>query len=213
MEIVRLGHASFRIKGKKASVVTDPFDPQMLGIKFPKVDATIITISHNHNDHNFKEGVLGNPTIIEGPGEYEIADVFIHGVTTNHDSKNGQERGKNTIYNILIDNLHIGHLGDLGHILSDTQMDQLGDVDILLIPVGGFYTLNAEQASELVAKIEPRIVIPMHYKEERINQGTFGSLTTVDEFFKEMGKEKTILPKLTVSKDKLPQELQVIALE
>ncbi len=213
MEIIRLGHASFRIKGKTGSVVTDPFDPQIVGIKFPKVDSRIVTISHNHSDHNYKAGVLGNPVVIEGPGEYEIADIFIHGVTTYHDSKNGEERGKNTIYNIEIDGIHVAHLGDLGHKLSDTQIDQLGDVDIVLIPVGGVYTINFEIAAEIVAKLEPRVVIPMHYKEDRLNQQMFGALAAVDEFFKEMGKEKQILPKLNVTKDKLPQELQVIALE
>lgn len=213
MEIIRLGHSSFRIKGKQASIVTDPFSSDSVGIKFPKVEARIVTISHNHGDHNYKEGVSGNPVFIEGPGEYEIADVFIRGISTFHDSKNGEERGKNTVYNFYLDNIHLAHLGDLGHTLSDSQMEQLGDVDILFIPVGGLYTIDAEKASEVVAKIEPQIVIPMHYHEERLNQSSFGSLGKLDEFFKEMGKEKTIIPKLVVTKDKLPQELQVVALE
>lgn len=213
MEIIYLGHSCFKLKGKQASIVTDPFDPEMVGIKFPKVEARIVTISHSHPDHNYKQGILGNPVYIEGPGEYEIADVFIHGVMTYHDGKNGEERGKNTIYNINLDNIHIAHLGDLGHLLTDSQLDELGDVDILLVPIGGVYTINVEKASEQVAKIEPKLVIPMHYYSDKLNPETFSGLGKLDEFFKEMGREKTIVPKLSVTKDKLPQELQVVALE
>lgn len=213
MEITRLGHSSFKIKGKNGNVVTDPFDPDFVGMKFPKVEAKIVTISHNHSDHNYKEGFLENPTFIEGPGEYEIADIFIKGISTNHDGKGGVERGKNTIYKIEMDAMRLAHLGDLGHKLTDEQTDALGDVDILFIPVGGVYTIDAKTAAEVVAQVEPHIVIPMHYKENRINQESFGMLGDLKSFFAEMGKEVKILPKLTISRDKIPQELDVVALE
>lgn len=212
MDIIRLGHSSFKIKGKKATVVTDPFNADMVGLKFPKVEAEIVTISHNHKDHNAAKNVEGNPYVISGPGEYEVADVFIKGIQTFHDGKNGEERGKNTIYVIEIDKLRIAHLGDLGHKLTDEQIDGLGDIDILLIPVGGIYTIDPEEAANVITKIEPRIVIPMHYKEERLKE-TFLKLKTVDDFLKEIGKEKKLLPKLSITKDKLPQELDVVVLE
>lgn len=213
MEITRLGHSSFKIRGKQATVITDPFDPKMLGIKFPKVEARIVTVSHNHNDHNNTGVIEGNPFIITGPGEYEIADVFIRGIPTHHDNKYGEERGKNTIYKIEIDGVRLAHLGDLGHKLSDEQLDQLGDVDVLMIPVGGVYTIDAKKASEVVAQIEPHIVIPMHYNEDRLDREAFGKLSSVEEFFKEMGKSVNTAPKLLISKDKIPVELEVIALE
>lgn len=212
MDIVHLGHSAFKLKGKMATVVCDPFDQEMVGIKFPKVEAQIVTISHSHKDHNATGEVEGSPYIISGPGEYETHDIFVKGIRTYHDNKNGEERGTNTVFNIEIDKLHIAHLGDLGHVLSDIQLDELGDVDVLLIPVGGVYTIGPEEAANVIAKIEPRIVIPMHYKVEGLNE-SFSNLTTVDAFLKEIGKEKQILPKLSITKDKLPAELQVFVLE
>lgn len=213
MEIIKLGHACFKIRGKNGNLITDPFDPKFVGLKFPKTEAKIVTISHNHSDHNYKEGIGEGAAFIEGPGEYEIADVFIKGITTYHDNKGGTERGKNTIYKIEMDGINLAHLGDLGHKLSDEQTDLLGDVDILFVPVGGVYTIDAKVAGEVIAQVEPHIAIPMHYKEDRINQDTFGMLGGLKEFFAEMGKEVKILPKLTISKDKIPAELDIIALE
>lgn len=212
MDIVHLGHSSFKLKGKMATVVTDPFDSEMVGIKFPKVEAQIVTVSHQHSDHNATAEIEGSPYIISGPGEYETHDIFVKGISTFHDSKNGQERGVNCVFNIEIDKLHIAHLGDLGHILSDKQLSQLGDVDILLIPVGGVYTIGPEEASNVIAKIEPRIVIPMHYKIEGLKE-SFSTLYIVDDFLKEIGKAKQVLPKLSITKEKLPSELQVFVLE
>ncbi len=213
MEISRLGHSSFKIRGKTATVVTDPFDPSAVGIKYPKVEADIVTVSHSHSDHNFTQNVSGSPYIISGPGEYEKLGVFVKGILSYHDNNQGQERGRNTIYRMEIDKIHLAHLGDLGHKLTDDQSDQLSDVDILFIPVGGFYTINSAQGAEIIAQIEPKIVIPMHYHEDRLNQQAFSKLTGLKEFFTQMGKEITILPKLTVAENKLPPELTVVALE
>lgn len=213
MDIIRLGHSSFKIRGKQAIVVTDPFDGGVVGFKFPKVEAAVVTISHNHSDHNFLSGVLGNPFVIQGPGEYEVSGVFIRGIAAYHDGKSGALRGKNTIYKIEVDKVAIAHLGDLGHKLDDRQTDELGDIDVLLIPVGGIYTIDAKEAAEVVAQIEPRIVIPMHYREERLNRETFAKLGDLKGFFAEMGKDLKVLPRLTITKEKLPRELEVIALE
>lgn len=215
MEITYLGHSSFKLRGKNVTVVTDPYDSDMVGIKFPRhTSADIVTVSHDHADHNAVNVLEGSPFIVRGPGEYEIKGVSIIGVAAYHDNEKGAKRGRNTLYNIHIDGISIAHLGDLGHELTSSEVEALGNVDILLIPVGGTFTIDAETAAKVVAEIDPKIVIPMHYGRPELNPKTFGDLLTVGAFLKEMGKE-TIIPqsKLAISKDKLPQELQVVVLQ
>lgn len=214
MEITHLGHSSFKIRGKSVTVVTDPYDPQMLGIKFPKVEADVVTISHKHGDHNFPDGVAGAPLIISGPGEYEIKGAKIIGVSTYHDNVSGSQRGKNTVYRIFLDGVSLVHCGDLGHKFDDTQLELLDGANILLIPVGGFYTIDAAIASEVVSQVDPNIIIPMHYHKPTLSAENFGKLSGVDVFLKQMGKEGIVpQPKLTVSKDRLPAEPMVVVLE
>ncbi len=215
MEIYPLGHASFRIKGKNATVVTDPFDQAVLGMKYPKLEGVdVVTVSHGHGDHNAVGNIPGLPFLVSGPGEYEIKGVTIVGVATFHDDKEGAERGKNTVYKITVDNIRICHLGDLGHKLTDAQLDAIGDVDILLVPVGGFYTIDPVIASQVVLQIEPLIVVPMHYLRPGLPEETFGKLATVDKFLKEMGAEGTASqPKLVTSFEKLPEARTVVVLE
>lgn len=215
MEIIPLGHASFKLRGRQATVVTDPYESAMVGLKFPKhVEANIVTISHEHQDHNAASIVSGNPFVVRGPGEYEVKGVSIIGTPTFHDEEKGAKRGRNTVYRIEIDGMVVVHLGDLGHVLASHQVDVLDGVDILLVPVGGFYTINAAQAAEVVSELEPVIVVPMHYGRLQLNQQAFGSLLPVAAFLKEMGKEDiTPQPKLSISRDKLPPELQVVILE
>jgi L-ascorbate metabolism protein UlaG (beta-lactamase superfamily) len=212
MEITYLGHSSFKLRGKQVTVVTDPFGD--IGIKFPKhTSSDVVTISHDHDDHNQVSAIEGNPFIIKGPGEYEVKGVGIVGVSVFHDDEKGAKRGKNTIYRIELDGLSIVHLGDLGHALASQQVDELDGVNILLVPVGGVYTIDASQAAEVVAAVEPSIVIPMHYHTTSIDQKIFGSLAPVSAFLKEMGKVGTTpVPKLSITKDKLPEELQVVIL-
>lgn len=214
MDITYLGHSSFKLRGRNVTVVHDPYSED-IGLKFPKHTASdIVTISHGHGDHNAVKNIEGTPFVINGPGEYEIAGVSIVGIPTYHDNEKGNKRGKNTIYRIEIDGISIVHLGDLGHVLSSEEIEELDGVDILLVPVGGTYTINAEEASAIVNEVEPAIVIPMHYNREGLNQKTFGTLTPVSVFLKEMGKEGiTPQPKLSVTKDKLPEEMQVIVLQ
>jgi len=204
-----LGHASFKLKGKNTSVVTDPYDPS-IGLKYPKVEADIVTISHDHPDHNAVGQVGGAPFVVSGPGEYEIAGVKIIGVASFHDEKKGELRGKNTIYNIKIDGLWICHLGDLGqNELTDEQSEQIGQVGILLIPVGGVYTIDAEEAAKIAASLEAKVVIPMHYANLASNL----KLEPVDKFLKEMGVEGAEpASKLSITNEKLPEELAVILL-
>ena len=209
MDISFLGHASFKLKGKRTTVVTDPYDAS-LGLKYPKVEADIVTITHDHPDHNAAGQVSGDPFVVSGPGEYEIKGAKIIGVPSFHDEKKGELRGKNTIYNIRIDELWVCHLGDLGQTaLTDEQLEEIGQVDVLLVPVGGVYTIDAAGAAKTAASLEPKVVIPMHYAEGANNL----KLEPADKFLKEMGSEKTEpLVKLSVSREKLPEELAVVLL-
>lgn len=210
MEISWIGHACFRIKGKTGTVITDPYDPNSTGLKLPKLTADVVTVSHGHGDHNNSSSIEGTPYIISGPGEYEVKGINVVGVGTFHDDKNGAERGKNTVYNITLDDINILHLGDIGHNLSTEQLEEVGNVDILLVPVGGVYTIEASTAAKIAAELEAKIIIPMHY----LVPGLKYELEPVDKFLKEMGKENTTpIPKLVITKDKLPEEAQVVVLE
>lgn len=215
MDIIHLGHSSFRIKGKQTALVTDPFSTEATGLKFPKnLEADIVTVSHQHEDHNFLEA--GNwkletgTLIIAGPGEYESKGVKILGIASFHDSSKGLQRGRNTIYKMTMDGINLCHLGDLGHKLEAETVDLLDGVDVLLIPAGGVYTIDAKVASEVVAQLEPKIVIPMHYQV----LGLKFQLEPLEKFLQEMGKpEVKPMPKLTISKDKLPEETEIVILE
>jgi len=182
-------------------VVTDPFDKK-IGLKPPAFEANVITVSHDHFDHNNVASLRGNPFIIDSAGEYDIKGVSVYGVESYHDDKEGKERGSNIIYRIMVDNISVSHLGDLGHALDNKQLDLLSGTDILLIPVGGKYTIDAQKAVEVVAQIEPRIVIPMHYKVP----GLKVDLDTADKFIKELGIKPQEEEKLRISKKDLPTE-------
>ncbi|MDP1722475.1 MAG: MBL fold metallo-hydrolase [Candidatus Gottesmanbacteria bacterium] len=214
MDITYLGHSSFKLRGKAATVVTDPYGSN-IGLTFPKhVEADIVTVSHQHEDHNALRLVEGNPFIVTGPGEYEIKGVGVVGLGVYHDDQKGAKRGKNTIYRIEIDGLSVVHLGDLGHELTAADVDSLDGVDILLVPVGGVYTIDASVAAKIVGEIEPTIVIPMHYNRPGLDQKMFAELSGVDAFLKEMGKtEVSPQPKFSVTRDKLPEEMQVVVLQ
>lgn len=214
MDITYLGHSAFKLRGKNATVVTDPYDEKMVGLKFPRhTTADIVTVSHEHHDHNAIAAIEGSPFVVRGPGEYEVKGVAIVGTRTYHDTEKGAKRGTNTIYRIEIDNVAVVHLGDLGHPLSSEEIESLDGVDILLIPVGGFYTVDAATAANLVHEIEPTIVVPMHYSQAGLTAGG-SQLTPVSVFLKEMGKESVVAQsKLSITRDKLPEEMQVIVLE
>lgn len=209
MEIDWFGHSCFRLRTREVTVVSDPYE-KTIGLSFPRPRADLVTISHNHEGHDYVEGVRGDPKVINGPGEYEIRGVFVTGVQTFHDKRSGRDRGKNTAYVMTIDGVNICHLGDLGHVPSQTQAESFGNVDILLVPVGGVTTINASDAAEVVALFEPQIVIPMHYRVPDLAY----KLDSVDKFVKEMGiKKPETVESLKATKDSLPKETQVVLLE
>lgn len=214
MDIYYLGHSAFRFKSKKITVITDPFDPGMVGIPFPKVSADVVTISHDHPDHNFLANIKDYKKVLSGPGEYELDGVSFFALPSFHDSEEGSSRGKNTIFVFEIDGVRIVHLGDLGHSLSEKVEESIGEVDVLLLPVGGIYTIDSKAAAEITSSIGPKVVIPMHFKVEGINKEAFGTLSGVEDFVAQMGSTPKILPKLSLSAGSLSsEEVQVVILE
>jgi len=178
LEIRWHGHSCFEISNEH-TLVTDPHDGKSIGIPTPMVTADLVLVSHNHFDHNSTRTVsTNNTTIITEKRKRKINDILVKGMQTFHDSCNGEKRGKNIVFNFTIENITFCHLGDLGHLLDEKQIQSLKSTDILFIPVGGTYTLNAEQAWDLIKKIEPKIVIPMHYKIEGLSL----PLSPVDDF-------------------------------
>jgi L-ascorbate metabolism protein UlaG (beta-lactamase superfamily) len=213
MEIQYLGHSSFKLKGKSASVITDPFDPSMVGLKYAPQEATIVTVSHNHPDHNKIDLVKNAERTIDGPGEYEIAGISIIGIGSFHDDKKGEERGKNTIFVYEIEDLRLAHLGDLGHKLSSDALEEMGEIDILMIPVGGKYTINSEIAVEVVRSIEPSLILPMHYLMSSMNPEVFSELEKVEEFVNAMGVPSEAMEKLSIKKSDIGEDQKIILLE
>jgi L-ascorbate metabolism protein UlaG (beta-lactamase superfamily) len=209
VDITWLGHSCFRIRGSQAVIITDPFPPG-LGYTLGKQAADIVTISHPHPSHSYAQGINSAHRLVKGPGEYEISDVLILGITTYHDAVKGQSKGKNTVYLVEVDGVTLCHLGDIGHILTDAQIEELGNVDILMVPVGGVSTINASMAAQIVRKVEPKVVIPMHYQTPK----TTRDLEPVQGFLKEMGQAQVEpRPKFTVSRSNLPLTLQVVVLD
>jgi L-ascorbate metabolism protein UlaG (beta-lactamase superfamily) len=210
IEITWLGHSCFRIKGKEATLITDPYDGS-IGYSLGKPKANIVTSSHPHPGHGFTSGVGGAPRIVHGPGEYEIAGVFITGIGTFHDTDKGGSRGRNTIYLIEMEDVTLCHLGDLGHLLSPEQMEEMSNVEVLLVPVGGISTIDAAQAAETVRLLQPKIVIPMHFQTDALRF----QLEPVGRFLREMGIKASLpaQPKLSITKAGLPDETQVVVLE
>lgn len=210
MDIIWYGQACFKLKTKEVAVLCDPYDFS-IGIKPDKAwEADIVTISHNHYDHNNIQAVLGNPFVIDSPGEYEIKGISIFGFQTFHDNKKGLERGQNTIFVFDIEGIRVAHLGDLGHSLSEEILEQMNGIDILLIPVGGVYTLSLKEALEVISDVEPKIIIPMHYKVPGLNL----DIRSLDEFAKEVGLTgKEAIDKLSINKKTLPEEEEIIILK
>ena len=209
MDITWLGHSCFKLRGSKATVITDPYSPN-LGYSLGKPTANIVTVSHQHEGHSFVQGVGGEPRPVTGPGEYEISGVLIIGIGTFHDRERGKSRGRNTVYVMEIDEVSVCHLGDLGHVLTSEQVEEIDDVDVLLLPVGGVSTIDAPMAAEVVRQLEPKVVIPMHYNTETLNR----ELEPVDRFLKEIGvKEVSPEPKVSFTKSNLPASTQVFLLD
>ena len=214
MDITWFGHSCFRLRDRAASVVTDPFD-RSLGYRLPPVRADIVTVSHDHPHHNHSGAVEGEFKLVNSPGEYEISSVFISGTATYPSGRllDGEslEAGRNLIFVFEFEGISVCHLGDLAQVPAQAQIQVLSMVDVLLVPVGGGGScLNAAQAAEMVSLVEPRLVIPMHFKTDAIDL----KLDPVERFLKEMGiKEINSQPKLSLTKSNLPASTQVFLLD
>jgi len=212
MEIKYIGHSSFFIKTKDAKVVTDPFDAKMVGMKFGKTDADIVTVSHAHRDHNATENIGGSPLILDWPGQFERLGVRIGGFATYHDKKKGEERGTDIMYKIEGDGVSVLHCGDLGLVPDDAFLEEIGDVDILLVPVGGHYTIDGEEALGLIKKVDPSVVIPMHYRPEKPTPD-FEQLAPLSDFVSKIGAEQVVpMDKFVAKREEFGEELKVVLL-
>ncbi len=214
VEITWLGQSCFRLRDRSATVVTDPYGKD-LGLNLVRVRADIVTVSHDADDHNYVKGVKGDFQVLSGPGEYEVSSIFVTGLELRGErSKSKKETAvapRNTVFLFEFDDLTVCHLGDLSIVPTQAQVEEaLGEVDVLLIPVGGGETLNASQAAEVVSLLEPHVVIPMHYHVPDLTL----KLDSVNKFLKEMGLDK-VAPQevLKVSRGGLPDETQVVVLE
>ena len=211
MEITWLGHSCFRMRGRDATIVTDPCD-KSTGYNISRPTADIVTVSHQHDDHCHLKAVAGSPFVIDGAGEYEIHGAFITGIGTYHDNSKGADRGHNVAFVMELEDMRVCHLGDLGHVPTAAQVEELSGVDILLAPVGGGSTIGGAAAAETVSLLEPKLVIPMHYQ----TPATKEQLEPLDRFLKEMGAPGAMdekQPKLSVTKSTLPHETKVTVLD
>jgi L-ascorbate metabolism protein UlaG (beta-lactamase superfamily) len=209
VDLTWLGHGCFRLRGRAAAVVTDPYPPS-LGPKLPKLEADLVTISHQHENHSYAQAVVKEPYVVRGPGEYEVAGVTVTGLPTFHDASQGSVHGRNTVCVIELDDVRVCHLGDLGHPLAADMLEALGNIDVLLVPVGGGNTLDAAGAAEVVRQVEPRVVIPMHYALPALKT----ELAPVERFLKEMGvTEAEPQPRLSVQPSSAESETRVVVLE
>lgn len=211
MKIKFLGHASFLIiSDKGVKIITDPYKEGCFGggIKYGAIteEADIVTISHEHDDHN-ETDIKGKPTFIRGVGKHDAKGITITGVDVYHDKNSGKERGTNTIYNMLIDEMYVIHLGDLGHTLSKSNADKIGNVDVLLIPVGGYFTIDAKDAENIINTLKPKVVIPMHFKTDKCGF----PIAPVEDFIK--NKEiKKVDGEIEIKKETLPVKTTIYVL-
>jgi L-ascorbate metabolism protein UlaG (beta-lactamase superfamily) len=209
MEIVWLGHSCFRIRGREATVVTDPCPPGS-GYSIGKPTADIVTVSHGHDNHNYLKAVAGSPTVLVEAGEYEIHGAFLTAVQTYHDGQRGAERGKNLSFIVEMEDIKVVHLGDLGHTPSAEQVEDMTGCDVLLVPVGGGTTIDGAKAAEVVSMLEAKLVVPMHFRTDAHQDG----LDTPERFLKEMEvKGIEPQPKLQITRSSIPAETQVLILD
>ena len=213
MEITWYGLSCFRLREKGTTVICDPYDKKAVRLSLPRAKADIVTISHNRPGHNAVSAVTGEPKVFSGPGDYEVGGVLITGLTTFHKASNGEAPERNIAYFFDFDGFTVGHLGDLGQIPHQRQVEELGEIDVLLVPVSGHNTLDASRMTEVISLLEPRIVIPMHYLQLDLGEIIGETLEPVDKFLKELGvTEPETASSLKVTKGQLPEETQVILL-
>ncbi len=208
MEIIWYGQSCFRLRGRGAAVITDPFSPET-DYRLPRLSASLVTVSHQDKEHDYARGLRDSPYVIQGPGEYEVDGVFVIGVATHQTEKAGGDLKRNTAYLIEFEEMSICHLGNLGHVPGQEQLEEFDNVDILMVPVGGREVLSAARAAEVVNLLEPKIVVPMRYRIADMDR----EMSTVTRFLTEMdakGAEPEEM--LSVTASQLPAETQVTLL-
>jgi L-ascorbate metabolism protein UlaG (beta-lactamase superfamily) len=211
MEITWYGHSCFRLTERNfATVVTDPFDHKIVGYDALKLKAEIVTVSHDAPGHGNTDAIKGTTHVLTGAGEFEIGGVFITAVQTAGNGKKSKDKTRNTLYVFDYDGITVAHLGDLQDTPTQSEVEALGTINVLLLPVGGGGSLNAAKAAEVVSMLEPNLVIPMHYA----TPGAKISLEALNKFLKEMGLSKLdAVPSLKVTRSGLPDETKVVVLE
>ena len=170
MKVKWLGHATFLITSDEGTkIITDPYQPGMFGLNYDKIEeaADIVVVSHDHPDHNYVEGVPGEPQVVRGSGSHKVKGIEFKGIPSYHDESSGSERGANDMFCFTVNGVRVCHAGDLGHTLSDRQAADIGEVDVLIIPIAGTYTIDAAAANKVVDQVKPRVVIPMHFKTDK----------------------------------------------
>lgn len=211
MKIIYNGHACFSIETSTGVIVTDPFGEE---IPYPigRLKGDIITVSHEHFDHNAVKRVEGNPTILKNPGEYDFSRIKINGISAFHDKNKGKDRGKITIFVVEADGIRLCHLGDLGDVLNEEQIKGIGNIDILFVPTGGFFTIEPEEAQRVVKQIGPRIAIPMHYRTNYVKDW---NIKPVDAFLKDIPFPVKQLEtnSIEITKESLPKTTEVYILK
>lgn len=205
------GHACFEVSSAGITVVTDPHDGSSLGLPAPKASADAVLISHDHFDHANGSRLVSKPdaVVVKGPGVHEVKGVEVKGVASFHDDSEGSKRGPNTIYVFELDGIRFCHLGDLGHPLTPSQVAEVGKVDVLFVPVGGVFTVDADAAWRVVEQLKPRLVVPMHFKVPGLKLGIAG----VEPFLKGRPNVKRLdTSELEVSREGLPAETTIVVL-
>jgi len=213
VEVLWHGHACFEVRGKDGVVVTDPF--RGVGLPEPKAEADLVLCSHGHGDHNNPDPVKGKTgeVLVGFVGSKKVGKIEVKGIATFHDDSNGSRRGKNSVYVFTVDGITFCHIGDLGHDLTPSQVEAVGKVDVLFVPVGGFFTIGPEAAWKLCLNLKPKLVFPMHYRMAGMAP-TFNNLSTVEDFLK--GKENVKrLEKRSFAFEKadLPEKMTIIVLK
>lgn len=214
MDITWYGLSCFRIREAGATIICDPYD-RTVGLQLPKVRADILTISHDRPGHNSADRVAGEPKVLRGPGEYELKNVFITGATTYHRRRKDVAQERNVMFFFEFGDLTVGHLGDLGEVPAQSDIEELnvGEVDVLIVPVGGGDTLDPTRAVDVIGLFEPRLVIPMHYHQPELSALWATNLEPVDKFLRELGVSAPEPQEmLKITKSSLPEETQVALL-
>jgi L-ascorbate metabolism protein UlaG (beta-lactamase superfamily) len=214
MKIKWLGHACFLLTSDAGlRIVTDPYTPGGFGLQYrpPGEEADIVTVSHEHADHNNVGDVKGAPQIVRDAGVHQVKGIEIKGVSTSHDEMSGSQRGSNTVFCFTLDGVRVCHLGDLGHDLTVGSLAEIGEVDVLLIPVGGSFTIDADVASRVADRLAAKVVIPMHFKNERCPDFPVAG---VADFQKKRQRVRTVDgSEVEIKKGGLPSETETVVLK